>query len=101
MKIALAWRQGCFERPFVHCKVLKQQCWVIVLKDSCESHFQFLESNVNVKEKKIGQLKHAKYGVVVLKNRVSLSQINVIKCAYAWAKYKMHKHLGFHSLLCF
>ncbi len=32
---------------------------------------------------------------MALKNRVSLSQINVIKCAYALAKYKMHKHLGF------
>jgi hypothetical protein len=71
------------------------------LKDSCEFHFQFVESNVIVKGKDVEKLEHIKYGVVTLKNCVVLLQTNVIERAYTWAKYKMHKHLGSLFLVVF
>jgi hypothetical protein len=43
------------------------------LKDSCESHFQFVENNVNALKKNASKLKHAKYSVVTLKNNAPLS----------------------------
>jgi hypothetical protein len=86
---------------FVHCKSLKQQdlhtyvgMLSYCLKDSCEFHFQFVESNVIVEGKNVEKLEHIKYGVVTLRNCVPLLQTNVIERAYTWAKYKMYKHLG-------
>ncbi len=40
-----------------------------------------------MEEKNTSKLKHAKYSVVTLKNNVCMAK-------YAWAKYKMCKHLG-------
>jgi hypothetical protein len=44
-----------------------------------ESHFQFVERNVNVDEKHACKLEHAKHGVVVSKNHVPLSHNIVIE----------------------
>jgi hypothetical protein len=50
----------------------------LLFKDSHESHFQFVERNVNVDEKNACKLEHAKHGVVVFNNHVPLSHNIVI-----------------------
>jgi hypothetical protein len=74
-------------KHLVHCKSFKQQSlhtYVEMLgyylKDSCEFHFHFVESNVKANEKNDGKLEHTEYGVVTLKDCVPLLRTNVIKC---------------------
>ncbi len=87
LRIAVAWDKDAPIYHFVYCKSLKQQGLHIYvgvlgyyLKDSCEFHFHFVESNVKANEKNDGKLEHTEYGVVTLKDCVPLLRTNVIKC---------------------
>jgi hypothetical protein len=88
----LGWDKDAPFGHFLQCKSLKQVLHIYLgmldycLKDSHESHFQFVERDVNVDEKNACKLEHAKHGVVVFKNHVLLSHNSVIEHVHMHGK---------------
>ncbi len=64
------------------------------LKDQGEEHFQFCHRNVSLEQMQEGVDEYVKYGACFCKNKIYLTQNNIMERVATFCKYNMKKKIG-------